>query len=47
MEQQAERIGPKAVAAQAVSGKTIFELFNAVLTFSAIVIEGKNGTAAA
>ena len=47
MEQQAERIGPKAVAAQAVRSKTIFELFNAVLTFPAIVIEGKNGTAAA
>src|ERR1700722_7191403 len=47
MEQQAERIGPKAVAAQAVSSKTIFELLNAVLTLPAIVIEGKNGTAAA
>ena len=47
MEQQAERIGPKAVAAQAVSSKTIFELFNTVLTLPAIVIKGKNGTAAA
>jgi hypothetical protein len=45
VEQQAERIGPKAVAAQAVSSKTIFELFNTVLTFPAIVIKGKNGTA--
>jgi len=35
------------VAAQAVSGKAIFELLNAVLTFPAMVIEGKNGTAAA
>jgi len=35
------------VAAQAVSSKTIFELFNTVLTFPAIVIKGKNGTAAA
>ena len=47
MEQQAERIGSKAMAAQAVSSKTIFKLFNAVLTFAAIVIERKNGTAAA
>jgi hypothetical protein len=45
--QQAERIGPKAVAAQAVSSKPILELFNPVLTFPAIVIKGKNGTAAA
>ena len=35
------------MAAQAVSGKAIFELLNAVLTFPAMVIEGKNGTAAA
>ena len=47
MEQQAERIGSKTVAAQAVSSKTIFELLNAVLTFPTIVIERKNGTAAA
>ena len=47
MQQQAESIGSEAVAAQAVSGKTILEFFNAVLTFPAIVIEGKNGTAAA
>ena len=47
MEQQPENIGSKAVAAQAVSGETILEFFNAVLTFPAIVIEGKNGTAAA
>jgi hypothetical protein len=47
VQQQAERIGSEAVAAQAVSGKTILEFFNAVLTFSAIVIEGKNGMAAA
>jgi len=47
VEQQAESIGSKAVSAQAVSGKAISELFNVVLTFPAIVIEGKNGTAAA
>jgi hypothetical protein len=35
------------VTAQAVSGKAIFELLNAVLTFPAIVIKRKNGTAAA
>jgi hypothetical protein len=44
---QAEDIGSEAVAAQAVRGKTILEFFNAVLTFPAIVIEGKNGPAAA
>jgi hypothetical protein len=47
VKQQAEGIGSKAVATQAVSGKAIFELLNAVLTFPAIVIERKNGTAAA
>ena len=47
MEQQAESIGSEAVAAQAVSGKTILEFFNAVLAFPAIVIERKNGTAGA
>ena len=46
VEQQAEGIGPKAVAAQAVSGKAIFKLLNAVLTFPAIVIKRKNGRAA-
>src|SRR5713226_3786914 len=35
-----------AVTAQAVSGKAVLEFFNAVLTFPAIVIEGKNGAAA-
>jgi len=35
------------VAAQAVRSKAIFKLFDAVLTFPAIVIEGKDGTAAA
>ena len=47
MKQQAERIGSEAVAAQAVSGKTILEFFNAVLAFPAIVIERKNGKAGA
>src|SRR5882724_11208804 len=47
VQQQAENIGSKAVTAQAVSGKTILEFFNAVLTLPAIVIEGKNGPAAA
>jgi hypothetical protein len=46
VEQQAEGVGAKAVAAQAVRSKTIFKLFNAVLTLPAIVIEGKDGTAA-
>lgn len=40
-------MGSKAVAAQAVRSKTIFKLFDAVLTFPAIVIEGKDRTAAA
>jgi hypothetical protein len=43
----AESIGSESVAAQAVSGKTILEFLNAVLTLPAIVIEDKNGTAAA
>ena len=47
MEQQAEGIGSKAVAAQAVRSKAIFKLFNTVLTLATIVIEGKDGTAAA
>src|SRR5258708_27464704 len=47
VQQQAEHVGAEAVAAQAVRGKTILEFFDAILTFSAIVIEGKNGTAAA
>ena len=47
MEQQAEGIGPEAVAAQAVRSKAIFKLFNAVLAFPAIVIESKNGKAGA
>lgn len=47
MEQQAEGISSKAMTAQAVRSKAIFELFNAVLTFPAIVIEGKDGAAAA
>jgi hypothetical protein len=47
VEQQAERIGAKAMAAQTVSGKAIFELFNTVLALATIVIERKNGTAAA
>ena len=47
MEQQAEGMGSKAVAAQAVRSKAIFKLFDAVLTFPAIVIEGKDRTAAA
>jgi hypothetical protein len=41
VQQQAESIGSEAVAAQAVSGKTILEFFNAVLTFPAVVMEGK------
>src|SRR5258707_808493 len=47
VQQQAESIGSEAVTAQAVRGKTILEFFNAVFTFPAIVIKGKNGTAAA
>ena len=46
MEQEAKCIGSEAVATQAVSSKTVFEFFNAILTFPAIVIEGKDGTAA-
>ena len=41
MEQQAKGIGAEAMAARAVSSETVFELFNAVLTLPAIVIEAK------
>src|ERR1700688_1505532 len=47
MQKQAESIGSEAGGAQALGGKTILEFLNAVLTLPAIVIEGKNGTAAA
>ena len=47
VQQQAESIGSEAVTTQAVRGKTILEFFNAVLTLPTIVIESKNGTAAA
>ncbi len=38
---------PENGGSQAVGSETIFELLNAVLTFAAIVIEGKNGAAPA
>jgi hypothetical protein len=47
VEQQAERIGAETMAAQTVSSKAIFKLLNTVLTLATIVIERKNGTAAA
>ena len=46
MQQQAESISAEAVAAQTISGKTILEFLNTVLALPAIVIEGKNRTAA-
>src|ERR1700684_765188 len=47
VQQQAERIGSEEGAARAVSLTTILEFFNAFFAFPAIVIERKNGAAAA
>jgi len=47
VEQQAEGIGSKTMAAQTVGSKAILKLFNAVLTLTAIVIERKNRMATA
>ena len=47
VEQQPEGIGPEAMTAQSVGSEAILELFDAVLTFPAIVIEGKHRMAAA
>jgi hypothetical protein len=45
VEQQPEGIGSEAMAAESVSNESILELFNAVLAFSTIIVEGKNRTA--
>jgi hypothetical protein len=42
VEQQAEGIGQKAMAAQAVGAEAVFEFLNAVLALAAIVIESKD-----
>src|ERR1700736_1679759 len=47
VEQQPKGIGSEAMAAQSSGIKAVLELFDAVLTFPAIIIEGKHGTTAA
>jgi hypothetical protein len=47
VEQQPEGISSEVVAAESVGGKAVLELFNTVLTFSTIVIEGKRRTVVA
>ena len=42
VQQQAEGVGQKAMAAQAVGAKTVFEFLDAVLALAAIVVEGKD-----
>ena len=42
IQQQAEGVGQKAMAAQAVGAKTVFEFLDAVLALAAIVVEGKD-----
>lgn len=42
VEQQAEGIGPKAMAAQAVGAEAVFEFLDAVLALAAIVVESKD-----
>src|SRR6516225_4644061 len=42
MQQQAEGVGQKAVAAQAVGAKTVLEFFDAVFAFTAVVVKSKD-----
>src|SRR5215470_16825701 len=42
MQQQAEGVGQKAVTAQAVGAETVLEFFNAVLTFTAVVVKSED-----
>jgi hypothetical protein len=42
VEQQAEGIGQKAMAAQAVGSEAVFEFLDAVLALAAIVVESKD-----
>ena len=42
MQQQAEGVGQKAVAAQAVGAETVLELLDAVLALAAIVVESED-----
>ena len=44
--QEPKGIGSETMTTESVSGKAVLELFNTVLTFPAILIEGKNRTAA-
>ena len=42
MQQQAEGVGQKAVAAQAVGAETVLEFLNAVFTFTAVVVKSED-----
>src|SRR5215472_5796015 len=42
MQQEAEGVGQKAVTAQAVGSETVLEFFNAVLTFTAVVVKSED-----
>ena len=42
VQQQAEGVSQKAMTAQAVGAKTVFEFLDAVLAFAAIVVEGED-----
>src|ERR1700745_3188395 len=42
VEQQAEGVGQKAMAAQAVGAEAVFEFLNAVLALAAIVVESED-----
>jgi hypothetical protein len=42
MQEQAEGVGQKAVAAQAVGAETVLEFFDAVFTFTAVVVKSED-----
>jgi hypothetical protein len=47
MQQQAGGVGQKTVTAQAVSAETVLEFFNAILTFTAVVLKSEDLRSAA
>jgi hypothetical protein len=42
VQEQAEGVGQKAMAAQTVGVEAVLELFNAVLAFPAIIVKGED-----
>src|SRR6267378_2907474 len=42
MQQQAEGVGQKAVAAQAIGAETVLEFFDAILAFTAVVVKSED-----